>query len=67
MRFFKSLLLLKKMEPSDPKFDECLFELRDLMCDKGNVGVISSIISQKIRIHKLAHIVMVIDMMNHLL
>ena len=43
------------MEPSDPKFDECLFELRDLMRAKGNVGVISGIISETIRIHKLEH------------
>ena len=43
------------MEPSDPKFDECLFELRDLKRAKGNVGVISSIISETIRIHKLEH------------
>ena len=39
-------------KPSDPKFDDCLFELRDLMHAKGDVGVISSIISQVIRIHK---------------
>ena len=44
-----------KMKPSDPKFDDCLVELRDLMCAKGDVGVISSIISQVIRIHKDAH------------
>ena len=44
-----------KMNPSDPKFDDCLFELRDLMRAKGDVGVISSIISQVIRIHKDAH------------
>src|SRR5215216_7903139 len=40
------------MNPSDPKFDDRLFELRDLMCAKGDVGVISSIISQVIRIRK---------------
>ena len=34
-----------KMKPSDPNFDDCLFELRDLMGAKGDVGVISSIIS----------------------
>ena len=44
-----------KMKPSDPKFDDCLFELCDLMRAKGDVGVISSIISQVIRIHKDAH------------
>ena len=44
-----------KMNPSDPKFGDCLFELRDLMRAKGDVGVISSIISQVIIIHKDAH------------
>jgi hypothetical protein len=44
-----------KMKPSDPKFDECLFDLCGLMRAKGNVGIISSIISQTIRIHKLEH------------
>ena len=43
------------MKPSDPKFDECLFELRDLMRAKGDVGTISNIIMKTIRIHKLAH------------
>ena len=44
-----------KMKPNDPNFDDCLFELRDLMRAKGDVRVISSIISQVIRIHKDAH------------
>ena len=39
------------MDTSDPKFDDCLFELRDLMRAKGDVGVVSSIMSQVIRIH----------------
>ena len=43
------------MDTSDPKFDDCLFELRDLMRAKGDVGVISSIISKIIKIHKDAH------------
>ena len=43
------------MNPSDPKFGDCLFELCDLMRAKRDVGVISSIISQVIRIHKDAH------------
>ena len=42
------------MNPSDPKFGDSLFKLRDLMRAKGDVGVISSIISQVIRIHKYA-------------
>ena len=33
-----------KMNSNDPKFGDCLFELRDLMRSKGDVGVISSII-----------------------
>jgi len=44
-----------RMKPSDHKFDDCLFELRDLMRAKGDVGVISIIISQVIIIHKYAH------------
>ena len=31
------------MKPSDPIFDDCLFELRDLMCAKGDVRIISNI------------------------
>ena len=42
--------IFHKMKPSDPKFDECLFELCDLMHAKGNVGFISSIISETTRI-----------------
>ena len=48
-------IALNKMSPNDPKFGDCLFELHDLMRAKGDVGVISSIISQVIRIHKDAH------------
>ena len=40
------------MSTSDPKFDDCLFELRDLMRAKGDVGIISNIIYEAIRIHK---------------
>ena len=43
------------MSPNDPKFDDCLFELRDLMCAKGDVGSISNVISEAIRIHKDEH------------
>ena len=43
------------MNPKDPKFGECLFELRDLMSAKGDVGIISNIISEVIRIHKDEH------------
>ena len=43
------------MKPSDPNFDDCLFELRDLMRTKGDVGTISNIITEAIRIHKLEH------------
>ena len=43
------------MSTSDPKFDDCLFELRDLMRAKGDVGIISNIISEVIRIHRDEH------------
>jgi hypothetical protein len=42
-----------KMKPSDPNFDDCLFELRDLMRAKGEVRTISNIITEAIRIHKV--------------
>ena len=44
-----------KITPSDPKFDDCLFELRDLMRAKGDVITISNIIVEAIRIHKFEH------------
>jgi hypothetical protein len=44
-----------KMKPSDPNFDNCLFELRDLMRAKGDVRTISNIITEAVRIHKLDH------------
>jgi hypothetical protein len=44
-----------KMKPSNPNFDNCLFELRDLMRAKGDVRTISNIITEAIRIHKLDH------------
>ena len=43
------------MNSSDPSFGDCLFELTNLMCVKGNVGIISDIISEAIRIHKGKH------------
>ena len=48
-------IALNKMNPKDPKFGDCLFELRDLMRAKGDVGIISNIISEAIRIHKDEH------------
>ena len=48
-------IAFRKMKPSDANFDDYLFELRNLMCAKGNFGVTSSIISQVIRIHKDEH------------
>ena len=48
-------IALSKMSTSDPKFDDGLFELRDLMRAKGDVGIISNIISEIIRIHKDEH------------
>ena len=44
-----------KMSPNDPKFDDCLFELCDLMRAKGDVRTISNIIMETVRIHKLEH------------
>ena len=48
-------IALSKMNSNDPKLDDCLFELRDLMRVKGDVGIISNIISEAIRIHKDEH------------
>jgi hypothetical protein len=48
-------IALNKMNSSDRKFGDYLFELRDLMQAKGDVGIISDIISQVIRIHKYEH------------
>ena len=45
-------IALSKMNPRDPKIGDCLFELRDLMRAKGDVGIISNIISEVIRIHR---------------
>src|SRR4051812_24969475 len=43
------------MNSSDPSFGDYLFELTNLMRAKGNVGIISDIISEAIRIHKGNH------------
>ena len=40
------------MNSNDPMFGNCLFELTHLMCAKGNVGIISDIISEATRIHR---------------
>src|SRR6266536_4428234 len=48
-------IALNKMNTHDPNFDNCLFELRDLMRAKGDVGIISNIISKVIRIHRDEH------------
>ena len=45
-------IALSKMSSNDPKFGDCLFELTNLMRAKGDVGIISNIISEAIRIHK---------------
>ena len=42
-------------DSSDPSFGDCLFVLTNLMCATGNVGIISDIISEAIRIHKGDH------------
>ena len=41
-------IALNKMNPNDPKFGNCLFELRDLMRAKGDVGITSNFISEAI-------------------
>ena len=51
---YKSIAL-SNMSSNDPKFGDCLFELTNLMCAKGDVGIISNIISEAIRIHKDEH------------
>ena len=43
---------LSKMNTSDPMFGDCLFELTNLMHAKGNVGIISDIISEATRIQR---------------
>ena len=48
-------IALSKMNSSDPSFGDCLFELTNLMRAKGDVGIISNIISEAIRIHKDNH------------
>ena len=48
-------IALNKMSTSDPKFGDCLFELRELMLAKGDVGIVSNIISEVIRIHRDEH------------
>ena len=45
-------IALNKVNPNDPKFGDFLFELRDLMRAKGDVGIISNIISEAIRIQR---------------
>ena len=39
------------MNSNVPKFGDCLFELTNLMRAKRDVGVISNVISEAIRIH----------------
>ena len=43
------------MNSNDPMFGDCLFELTNLMRAKGNVGIISDIISEAIKIHRQDH------------
>ena len=38
-------IALSKMNSNDPKFGDCLFKLTNLMRAKGDVGIISNIIS----------------------
>ena len=48
-------IALSKMNFNDPMFGNCLFELTNLMRAKGNVGIISDIISKATRFHKGDH------------
>ena len=48
-------IALSKMNSSDPSFGDCLFELTNLKHAKGDVGIISDIIFEAIRIHKSDH------------
>ena len=48
-------IVLNKMNPNDPKFGDCLFELRDLMHAKGDVVIISNINLEAIIIHRDEH------------
>ena len=43
------------MKSNDPKFGDCLFELSNLIRAKGDFGIISNIISEAIRIHKIEY------------
>ena len=57
-------IALSKMNSNYPKFGDCLFELRDLMRAKGDVVIISNILSEVISFIK-RNIVMIIFLMNH--
>ena len=48
-------IALSKMNTSDPMFGDRLCELTNLMRAEGNVGIISDIISEAIKIHKQDH------------
>ena len=48
-------IALSKMNSNDPKFCDCLFGLTNLVRAKGDVGIISDIISEAIKIHKEDH------------
>ena len=52
-----------KMKPSDAKFDDCLFGLRDLMHAKGDVGIIGDIISEAIKF--ISKIIVKLTLTNH--
>ena len=56
-------IALNKMSPNDPKFGDCLFELRYLMRAKGDVGIISSIILKSLEFIEM-NIVMITYLMN---
>ena len=45
-------IALSKMNSTNPMFGDRLFELTNLMRAKGNVGIISDIISEATRLHR---------------
>ena len=43
------------MNSNEPRFGDCVFELTNLMRAKGDVGIISNIMREVIRIHRDEH------------
>ena len=56
-------IALSKMNSNDPMFGDFLFELTNLMRAKGNVGIISDIISEATRF--IENIIVKLTLTNH--